>query len=205
MSIRLFGFDGSTYTRSARLALVEKGVQHELLPAKVRDPAYASYHPWLKMPVLDHDGFRLFESMAILEYIDEAFDGPALRPADTRGRARMRQWMSAYNDYVAPKAVRSVLIPRLVLAARGMEVDDHAIVKAAKAAREALTRFDDRLGDSPYLAGEAPTLADWLLLPTVAANDELVPDESYTDGLDNLAAWYERMAARPSFAATKPT
>lgn len=204
MSIKLYGSAVSTYTRSARMVLHEKGLAYHLLAAKMRDPAYTSLHPWLKMPALDHDGFVLYESTAILRYVDEAFDGPALQPADARGRARVAQWMSAYNDYVAPKAVRGVLIPRFVLQPRGMDVDNHAIARAAASARDALKRFDAALEEMPYLAGDAPSLADWLLAPTVAADALLEMDDQYAAGLENVEAWLERMKARPSFAATEP-
>lgn len=204
MSLKLYGSAVSTYTRSARMVLHEKGLAYDLLAAKMRDPAYARLHPWLKMPALDHDGFVLYEATAIMRYLDEAFDGPALQPADARGRAKVAQWMSAYNDYVAPKAVRGVLIPRLVLQARGMDVDNHTIQRAAASARDALKRFDLALAESPYLVGDSPTLADWLLAPTIAADAALEMDDQYAAGLENVEAWLERMKARPSFAETLP-
>jgi glutathione S-transferase len=63
--------------------------------------------------------------------------------------------------------------------------------------------FDAVLADAPYLAGEAPTLADWLVAPVVAAGAGLEGAERYADGLPNLEAWMARIAARPSFAATE--
>lgn len=203
MPVTLYGSAFSTYTRSARLALAEKGVAYTLAPPRLGTPEHAARHPWQKMPTLEHDGWQVFETAAVLRYVDEAFDGPALQPADARGRARMTQWMSAFNDFVMPHAVRGVLIPRFVLAPRGAAVDSAKVAARAAAAREALAVFDAALADAPYLAGEAPTLADWLVAPVVAAGAGLEGAERYTDGLPNLEAWMARIAARPSFAATE--
>lgn len=204
MALTLHGSPFSTFTRSARLALAEKGVGYTLARAMLGDPSYTALHPWRKMPVLDHDGFRVFEATAVMRYVDEAFDGPALQPADVRARARMTQWMSAYNDYVAPHAVRGVLIPRFVLASRGVAVDDARVQEAAAKARSALAVFERALAASPYLAGEAPSLADWLLLPTVVMGDLLAAVDRFTEDLPHVAAWAGRLRERPSFAATEP-
>lgn len=204
MSIILRGSPFSTFTWSARLALAEKGVAYELVAANLREEAYAKFHPWRMMPVLDHDDFRVFEAAAVMRYVDEGFEGPALQPADPKNRAHMSQWMSAYGDYVAPAAVRGVLIPRLVLAPRGIKVDDAAVHAAATKAHGALRIFDAALARAPYLAGGAPSLADWLLLPAVASGGGLTGADRYTDDLANLGAWMGRMSTRPSFGATLP-
>lgn len=58
MSLVLHGNAFSTFTWSARLALAEKGVPYELRPAALGSPGHAELHPWQKMPVLEHDGWR---------------------------------------------------------------------------------------------------------------------------------------------------
>lgn len=204
MTLTLHGSAFSTFTWSARLCLAEKGVAYELRPANLRDADYAAVHPWRRMPVLDHDTFRVFEAAAVAQYVDEAFEGPALRPATAAGRARMAQWVSAINDYVAPHAVRGVLIPRFVLAPRGIPVVDAAVHEAAIKARAALAVFDTALANAPFLAGDLPSIADWHLTPIVASGQQLSGADRYTDDLPNLAAWLGRMASRPSFAATVP-
>jgi glutathione S-transferase len=204
MPVVLHGSPYSTFTWSARLALAEKGVDDELRPANLRDEAYSALHPWRRMPVLEHDGLRIFEAFAVMRYVDEAFDGAALQPSTAAGRAQMTQWASAYGDYVAPPAVRGVLIPRFVLGPRGLPVDDAAVHAAATRSRAALTVFERVLSESPFLAGEAPSLADWLLLPTWVSGGTLSGADRYTDDLPALTAWSARLSARPSFAATLP-
>jgi glutathione S-transferase len=204
MSVTLHGFPFSTYTWSARLALHEKGVPYELVKPDTRSAAYAMLHPFRKMPVLDDDGFRVYEAAAVLRYVDEAFDGPALQPTDVRARARMTQWVSAFNDYVATAAVRGVLIPRFVLAPRGVPVDDAAVHAAASKARHALAVFDDALASSPWLAGEEMSLADLLLAPVYASGAALAGADRFTDDLPNIDAWFARLSARPAFVESTP-
>ena len=204
MSLTLHGFPFSTYTRSVRLFLAEKGLDYRIVPARMRSSEYTALHPWRKMPVLEHDGFRVFEAFAIGRYLDEAFEGPALQPADPRARAQMTQWASAISDYLVPHAVRGVLIPRLVLPARGIVPDDPAIHVAAGQSRAALEVFEQALTAAPYLAGETPSLADWLLLPIVDTGRGLEGADRYTDGLPAIDRWLERLVARPSYEATLP-
>ena len=110
-----------------------------------------------------------------------------------------------FSDYVAPHAVRGVLIPRFVLAPRGIPVDDAAIHAAAAKARVALLPIEAALGSAPYLGGDAPSFADWLLAPVIASGNTLSGADRYADDLPNIAAWFARIASRPSFAATVPT
>ncbi len=204
MPVILHGSPFSTFTWSARLALAEKGVEYTIQGVDLRSDDYGKMHPWRRMPVLDHDGFRVFESAAVMRYVDEAFPGPALQPADPAGRARMTQWLSAFADNVAIPAVRGVLIPRYVLAPRGIPFDEAKVAVRAAEAHGSLRHFDATLSSSPYLAGAEPSLADWMLLPVMASGGGLTGADRYTDGLPALDAWMVRMTARPSFAATLP-
>lgn len=204
MPVTLYGSAFSTYTWSARLALAEKGVPYELVRARLGDPAYTALHPYRKMPVLEHDGLRVFEAAAVMRYVDEAFDGPALQPASPAARATMTQWISAFNDYVAPHAVRGVLIPRFVLQPRGVAVDDARVAEHAARAHEALAPFEAALADSPWLAGDTLSLADLLVAPCLASGGPLTGADRYTDGLPHLHAWLHRVAGRPAFAASMP-
>ena len=204
MALTLYGSQYSTFTWSTRLALAEKGVDYTLAPAKLGSPEYGALHPYRRMPVLDHDGFVVFEAAAVMNYIDDVFEGPSLKPADAKDRARMWQWASAFSDYVSPSAVRGVLIPRFVLAGRGIPVSDEAVHAAALKARAQLAPFNRALSESMFLAGDAPSFADWLLLPAIASARPLSGEDRYTDDLPHVDAWFDRMAARPSFAAALP-
>lgn len=204
MSLDLYGSPFSTFTWAARLALAEKGVAYDLKPAVLRSPEYGALHPYHRMPTMVHDGFTVYESAAVMQYVDEAFDGPALRPASAAARARAAQWVSVFSDYFAPHAVRGVLIPRFVLAPRGIPVDDAAVHAAAAKARVALLPVEAALASTPFLGGDAPSFPDWLLAPVIASGNALTGADRYADDLPNIAAWFGRVASRPSFAATVP-
>src|SRR5262249_12100896 len=85
----VYGHAYSTYTRTARLVLEEKGIEYELeevdiLQGAGQSPAHLARQPFGKVPAFEHDGFRLYETIAITRYIDEAFPGPKLQPADAK-------------------------------------------------------------------------------------------------------------------------
>lgn len=198
-TITLYGSAPSTYVRSARMFCEEKGVDHAL-----EEPANGPPHPFGKIPVMKHGDLTLYETAAIGRYVDEAFDGPALQPADAAGRAAMTQWMSVLVDYVYGTVVRGLVIPRLVHARQGKPVDEDAIRETVPAIAKHLAILDTGLDGQDHFAGGAPTLADWLIEPVITYVKFTPEGENLLAETPNLAAWHERMASRPSFAATLP-
>ena len=98
MPVTLYHWWGSTCSRKARTALAEKGVAWDSVHIDLHnfenwEEWYVKIHPNGVVPALGHDGRIVIESNAIMEYIDETFDGPALRPDDTWERAKMRVWL----------------------------------------------------------------------------------------------------------------
>ena len=126
----IYGDVRSTYVRTARMACVEKGVGHVVEAVDIASDSYRAYHPYNKMPAMQHGDLRLYETLAICSYVDAAFDGPALQPAGATERARMMQWVSAIIDYIYPAMIRGLVLPRLVAPMRG-ETPDEAKIAAA--------------------------------------------------------------------------
>src|SRR5215471_1881387 len=92
----VYGPAGSPYVWSARLALAEKGVAHDLVEVGFGEHLEAPHierHPFAKVPAFEHDGFALYETQAILRYIDEGFPAAPLQPTDLHQFARMSQVM----------------------------------------------------------------------------------------------------------------
>ncbi len=200
--VTIFGRDMSSYVRSARLACEEKGVAYGLEPVAPGSEEARAVHPFGLIPAMRHGQTVLWETAAILRYVDEAFDGPALQPADAAGRARMEQWLSAGNAYLDGPLVRDVVIQRLVVPQMGGTPDEARVAAGAKKAGRALGVMDAALGETEYLAGEAVSLADFLVLPMVFYFRRTPEGEAALAGLGNVARWYAAMKARPSFGAT---
>ena len=99
----VYGPAYSTYTRSVRLALEEKGVDYKLEQVDIMQGAAKrrphGRQPFAKVPAFEHDGFALYETAAIERYVDESFPGPKLQPADAKQRARMTQIISVIDSY----------------------------------------------------------------------------------------------------------
>ena len=107
----------STYVRSVRLALHEKGVEHKLVEVDLLGGAhkkapYVSLQPFGKVPAFEHDGNTFYETSAILRYIDEVFPGPALMPSTPAARAKANQVMSMVDSYGYTPCVTDTFIPR---------------------------------------------------------------------------------------------
>ena len=201
------GIPGSPYVRAPLLALEEKRLSWRLDPLPMggnRTPDYkARLHPFAKIPVLDHADFRLYETRAILDYVDQVAPEPALTPADCRLRARMNQIIGIVDSYIAQRVSGAVTFPRLVAPRFGMAVDDAAVVAAIPAAREAVDELARLLGDQDYIAGPALSLADLMLIPHLAFMPDFAEGAAMIAPHANLAAWIERVKARPSMAATE--
>ena len=95
--IIIYGAAMSTYVRTARMACEEKGVVYDLLEVDHLSDEYREVHPFAKMPAMRHGDFVLYETDAIARYVDEAFEGPPLQPADVRARARMNIARSTHS------------------------------------------------------------------------------------------------------------
>ncbi|MEO1533369.1 MAG: glutathione S-transferase family protein [Pseudomonadota bacterium] len=202
----LYGFDGSTYVRSVRMALMDKGIEYDQVPLNVlegepRLPEHLERHPFGKVPVLDIDGMRILETDAILRYIEAAHPEPSLVPDDPKDRARMNMAISLVNSYGYGSLVGAAgyhLFPDF-LGNPSEEAYNGMIANGEKL----LALLMEKKGDAPWLAGQKPSLADYFLGPIVfyvalspAAETLLAPAP--------VKAWWEAMQAVPSFAATAP-
>lgn len=193
----LHGIPGSNYVRTCRLALEEKGVAYTHDPVMPRTPEALARHPWGKVPALTHGDVTLYEALAVTRYIDEAFDGPALQPADPAGRARMSQWISAFNAYLDPAFIRKIVIQRLLRDPSDEEIIAAGVPEAAKC----LDILNDALADAPYLAGDSVTLADLFVLPALNYLAMTPEGGPLLENNGNVTEWMDRMMARDSAQA----
>ncbi len=91
--ITIFGFPHSTFVHIARLVLTHKQVPYifEDLEPDMGSPKHLALHPFDRVPILQHGDFMLYETSAIVAYLEEVFPMPLLRPETAQGRARMNQ------------------------------------------------------------------------------------------------------------------
>ena len=203
--ITIYGLAPSTYTRTARMAAEEKGISHELKPIDLHDAGYLKIHPFGRMPAMQHGDITLYETSAITRYIDEAFQGPKLQPADLKARAEMTKWISASNAYLDGFFVRQILFEKVVKPRFFNQPTDEAIVaKAMPIAERHFAVLDAELGERQYLAGGEFSLADMFVAPIVAYAQVLPEGQQLLKGRNNIASWFGRVSGRKSFAATKP-
>ncbi len=169
----------------------------------MRSEEHLSRHPFGRVPVLEHDGFSLYETQAILRYLDRVLPTPALTPADTRRTARMDQVMNI-NDWYLFHGVGNVIIFQRVIGPQlmGLKPDEAVIEAAMPKARTVFAELARLLGEQPFFAGDALSLADLLVAPGVAFFTATPEWAELGAPHPNLVAWLARMEARPSMKAT---
>ncbi len=195
--VKVFGVSLSSYVRAVCAALHEKGVDFEHVQHPPHSEAQLALHPYGKVPAFAHGEVLLFESIAILDYIDRVFDGPALSPADAAGRGKMMQWLSVFNSYMYAD-LAAVVIPRLIYGPQGQPVDEEAVAASAIKVRSHLELLDKALAHTPYLVGEHCTLADLNAVPLIQYFTMTPEAEKGLAGLDNVARWLAAVLARPA-------
>jgi glutathione S-transferase len=202
----VYSVPGSPFGRAVLATLEEKGASYRLspvAPGTMRAPEHLSRHPFGRVPVLEHNGFGLYESQAILRYLDRVLPSPALTPGDCRAAARMDQAMNV-NDWYLFQGVANVIGFQRVVRPRlmGLAADEAAIAAAMPQAHAVFRELARLLGEQPYFAGAAVSLADLLIAPQLAFFTQ-TPEWSVLGAPQaNLVAWLARMEARPSFQAT---
>ena len=204
----VYGPPASTYVWSARLALAEKGVTHELVDVpfgQEREEPHLSRHPCARVPAFEHDGFVLYETQAIIRYVDERFAGAPLQPEDVHQWSRMNQIIGIVDAYAAPSMGATILFNRL-LAPRllGREPDEAAIAAALPRAGLCLAEIERLMGEQRFLAADFITLADLIAVPLFYVFAKIPEGQALFAEHPRLQAWMARMAARQSFQVTKP-
>lgn len=205
--INVYGIPGSPFLRSVEITLHEKGLDYQLQalkPGEHKQPAYLARHPFGRIPAFEHDGFALYETQAIIRYLDERFPHPPLTPGDAQRRARMNQVIGIIEWYFFPKAAAPIAFNRIIgPRLLGLPGDEAAIAEAMPMARTCFGELDRLLGQQPYFTGNSVSLADIMLAAQLDLFTECPEGRELMSGT-NLTPWLERMLARPSFVATQP-
>lgn len=194
--MKLYDFPFSPNSRKVRAVAYELGIRLELAPVNLltdeqRSPAFLAKNPNGRVPVLDDDGYLLWESTAIVRYLAA---GSALMPADRRVCAEVDRWVSWQLAHLSP-AMSMVSYERLVKPLTRRGEPDPARIAQGTADFEKLTGiFDAALAGRDHVAGPL-TIADFAL----AAHYSLADAAGLSLArFERVSGWLARMAARPS-------
>ena len=168
---------------------VDAGLEH----GKVDDADYRAMNPNGRVPVINDDGFVVWESNVIVRYLSYKYALGTLYPADMRQRADAEQWMDWQQTAVLPE----IVWPFQGLVRRVEEYRDEARIQlAATRLSELFGILDVHLADREYVMGDDFTMADIPLGATVWRWMKLpIKREEFS----NVAAWQERLMARDGY------
>lgn len=208
--IRLFGIERSAYTRIARLALEEKGVDYALENVEIFGPdgvpdEHFKRHPFGRIPVLRHGTFVLYETAAITRYVDESFRGPSLQPATAAARARMQQVIGILDNYAYQPMVRGVFVGGVLASAPSttLEAGARAVAGALEVSGLCLDALEKLSEGGDWLVDGRLTLAD-LHAFSILRFLSLAPEGmALLSSRLRLFRWFHAMLARPSVVQTR--
>jgi glutathione S-transferase len=230
--LELYHSGVTTCSKQVRHCLKEKGIAYEtrfiqLWNYENLNPEYLKLNPNGVVPTLVHDGVAIIQSLAINEYIEDAFPEPPLRPADLKQRALMRYWtltadeahlastQLSYVNMLQSKAEalsdedKETMLAHTPVPDRrerwrrtvtGGYTDQEIQVSLDKISFVAM-RMEEQLAKTDWLAADMFTLADISMLAIVQRVYELYPDHLMADKYPHVDDWRLRNLARPATAA----
>ncbi len=214
MALDFYHGHGSPFSWRVWLALDFKGIAYNLKVLSFSDkdttkPEFVAINPRHKVPTITDDGFGLWESIPILEYLDERFPNAdaakRLYPGDAKNRARIRRLVREAEEYLGVEGVDLVVDEYFFK--KDAAPDMERVEKGRAKVSEELKIFERELrGD--FLTGATPTAADFVLLPLLGYCTRLTvrkPEARLTELIPaGLAAWKTRMEALPFYDKTFP-
>ncbi len=215
MALELYWGSGSPFAWRVMLTLEVKRVQYEsklleFSKEEHKSPGYLKLNPRGKVPTLKDGDFVLYESVAIMAYLDRKYPDPPLFGRTPQETGLIWRAISETESYLVPSGAK-VIVP--IVFGKGLEKTDE-IQAAAATIREELTRVDTALSHSDWLVGSQISAADIALFPLIqlllraASKDaakplklDLLPlGQTYAA----IAAWVKRVEAIPGYEKTYP-
>jgi glutathione S-transferase len=187
----------SANARRVWVALLEKKIPFEPILVNLDgdqfQPEFTAINPLQRVPVVIDNGFRVVESLAILDYLEAKYPSPSLMPKDIQAYATVRM-----VEMVALNELQPATIP-LTKPLVGLEVEPQKLEAAKQRIITVLQFYESLLGNSPYFAGEQLTLAEVVAGTLIPA----LPMFGISfDAYPKLITWLERLQARSSWQQT---
>src|SRR5262249_29397369 len=146
-----------------------------------------------------HGDFTVYETSAIVIYLDETFPNPSLQPKSVRERARMNQWISAVNSYYYRYMIYHVSHERNVFPELGIPSDEKVVAHALPKIAVGLTVAESALAHgNEYLLGSELSLADFYFLPSTYSFSFAPEAKAMYPKYPAFCRWRERMEALPT-------
>jgi glutathione S-transferase len=225
--LKLYHVPVGVCPQKVRICLAEKGLswESEDISNQLRSPEYLKLNPGGYAPTLWHDGRIVTESRIINEYLDDAFDGPALQPSNAYDRARMRLWTKQIDDslhaaiYILslivifqdlltnlPESEREQRFPldplkrERTLNVLSLGWESPHVSAALQRFVKLISEMERTLSESPWLAGEEYSLADVDYTPYLRRLEDLGVSWLWNER-PAISDWLSRVRARPSYPA----
>jgi glutathione S-transferase len=208
--VTLYGFPRSVYVQMAGIVLTHHEVAYAFydLETEMNTPAHLALHPFERVPILRHGDFTLYETGAIVGYVDEVFGSCRLTPGDPQLRARMNQWVSAVNGYYYPYLIYHVSHERNVFPQLGIQSDEAVVAHAMPKVEVCLQVLESELSrGGEFLLGPQLSLADFFMLPIIHGFGFAPEARAMYPNFPAICAWRERMESLPTmkrFRAAQP-
>jgi glutathione S-transferase len=199
--MKLYGFPLSPFVRKVLVVAQEKSIPVEVVPANPMQPSeeFLAASPYGKIPAIDDEGFKLADSTAIAVYLDAKHPDPVLLPADPEARAKA-VWFDEVADTVVMAAGGPMVFNRFVKPRfLGQDCDDAAAQAGEEAVAGRLGYLESVLRDDGWL-DEAFSLGD-IAIASVFRTFEYTGWCLDGSAFPRLAAWNERVRARPGWRA----
>jgi glutathione S-transferase len=211
MAVDFYTGHGSPYGWRVWLALELKKVAHTVKilsfqAGDTRKPEFVALNPRHTVPTIVVDGHVVWESLAILEYLDERYDtGTKLYPGDAQNRARIRRLIQEMEGYLDKEGIDPITTE--YFGKEGAPPDLERVEKAKQRLGEELEYFAREIRGS-YIAGDQPSSADLVLYPWYGYVKRIAfrkPETALTDLVPAaMKSWAGRVEAWPFFDKTFP-
>jgi glutathione S-transferase len=204
-TITLLGDARSTYTRTARMALAEKEVAYSLQMCAPHSAELLAVHPFGRIPALRDGDIEIWETAAIVNYLDECFDsGSALRPSSIIDRTRCAQWISAVNGYYYDTMIKRYVLQIIFPRGEGGKPDRGVIDAALLEMPGQLAALDKAYGSADFLAGAKLSGADLFVAPILAYLQFMPEGGQLMANYPNVLRAQNLLRQRASFTSTSP-
>lgn len=197
----LYGNKLSGLTRAVRMALFEKEVGYRLVyldSDDIASGALDSVNPYRMTPTFIDGAASIFETVAILVYIDDRFVGPRLLPLAPMSKARVLAWTLISASTIYADAVTGLVTERLRTRSDKTSPDQSKIDDYTARVSRHLEILDREFSENLYFAGNSPSIVDLILAPIVHYLLQTPEGRTLVPVRRNIARWYDRITERES-------